>query len=156
MSGVRFAETVADGLPELVVPVIVGVPTIIGTKGFAKARKKARMASCQSNLKQIGIAAAMYAQDYDERLCPAIFAPTQGVYTNLQYWADLLQPYIRNRQVTVCPSFAAYQNGIGYGYQPQNTYSFNAAVQNPQFCGHSLTNAPSLSLAQITDSPLHS
>ena len=25
MSGVRFAETVADGLPELVVPVIVGV-----------------------------------------------------------------------------------------------------------------------------------
>ena len=35
---------------------------------FARAREKARMASCQSNLKQIGLSMLMYAQDYDEVL----------------------------------------------------------------------------------------
>ena len=34
---------------------------------FAKAREKARQTSCLSNVKQLGLAQMMYAQDYDER-----------------------------------------------------------------------------------------
>ena len=39
---------------------------------FAKAREKARQASCVSNVKQIGLGILMYASDYDERL-PATY-----------------------------------------------------------------------------------
>ena len=34
---------------------------------FARAREKARQASCQSNEKQMMLGVLMYVQDYDER-----------------------------------------------------------------------------------------
>jgi len=49
----------------LVVIAIIAILAAILFPVFAKARAKARQASCQSNLKQIGLAWAMYAQDYD-------------------------------------------------------------------------------------------
>jgi len=48
-----------------VVIAIIAILAAILFPVFAKAREKARMASCQSNLKQIGIGFAMYTQDYD-------------------------------------------------------------------------------------------
>jgi len=42
--------------------------------------------SCQSNLRQIGLAFAQYTQDYDESLPPVA---AKGVAFG---WADLLQP----------------------------------------------------------------
>src|SRR5438105_1882554 len=50
----------------LVVIAIIAVLAAILFPVFAKAREAARAASCKSNLKQIGTAAAMYSQDYDE------------------------------------------------------------------------------------------
>jgi prepilin-type processing-associated H-X9-DG protein len=52
---------------------------------------------CQSNLKQIGLAIFMYAEDYDENLPPAIFpGKTVG-------WADGIQPYIKSYPILKCP-----------------------------------------------------
>ena len=50
----------------LVVIAIIAILAAILFPVFAQARGKARQASCLSNLKQIGLATMMYAQDYDE------------------------------------------------------------------------------------------
>ena len=59
----------------LVVIAIIAILAAILFPVFAKAREKARQATCTSNLRQIGIALAMYRSDSDEinavyRLCP--------------------------------------------------------------------------------------
>jgi len=59
----------------LVVIAVIAVLAAILFPVFAQVRAKARSASCVSNLKQIGLALAMYRQDYDEmnaryRFCP--------------------------------------------------------------------------------------
>ncbi len=52
----------------LVVIAIIAILAAILFPVFARAREKARQASCQSNMKQIGLGLMMYAQDYDERV----------------------------------------------------------------------------------------
>src|SRR3712207_1141350 len=49
----------------LVVIAIIAILAAILFPVFAQAREKARQATCQSNLKQIGTAFQMYATDYD-------------------------------------------------------------------------------------------
>ncbi|HAZ63178.1 MAG TPA: hypothetical protein DCZ72_06155, partial [Armatimonadetes bacterium] len=49
----------------LVVIAIIAILAAILFPVFAKAREKARQSSCSSNLKQIGLAALQYVQDYD-------------------------------------------------------------------------------------------
>ena len=50
----------------LVVIAIIAILAAILFPVFARAREAARKATCLSNLKQIALAAIMYAQDYDE------------------------------------------------------------------------------------------
>src|SRR2546423_13005970 len=54
----------------LVVIAIIAILAAILFPVFAQARATARKAACASNLKQIGLAFMMYAQDYDEMLVP--------------------------------------------------------------------------------------
>ncbi len=49
----------------LVVIAIIAILAAILFPVFARAREKARQASCLSNLKQLGLAMLMYVQDYD-------------------------------------------------------------------------------------------
>lgn len=90
----------------LVVIAIIAILAAILFPVFAKAREKARTAACQSNLKQLGLGVAMYAQDYDEIL------PQGYLYglpdTNwLSSWMQLIMPYVKNAQVCACPSWSA-------------------------------------------------
>src|SRR3990172_12814328 len=50
----------------LVVIAIIAILAGILFPVFAKARDKARQCVCLSNMKQLGLAALMYAEDYDE------------------------------------------------------------------------------------------
>jgi len=50
----------------LVVIAIIAILAAILFPVFARARESARKTSCLSNMKQIGLASLMYAQDYDE------------------------------------------------------------------------------------------
>ena len=59
-------------------------------------RERARRASCMSNLKQIGLALAQYARDYD-----ADFPPTKS---SMGGWVALLQPYAKSEPIFQCPS----------------------------------------------------
>ena len=53
----------------LVVIAIIAILAAILFPVFARARESARKTSCISNQKQIGTAAMMYVQDYDESYC---------------------------------------------------------------------------------------
>jgi prepilin-type N-terminal cleavage/methylation domain-containing protein/prepilin-type processing-associated H-X9-DG protein len=96
----------------LVVIAIIAILAAILFPVFARAREKARQASCQSNLKQAILAGLMYAQDYDEKLPShsTNAASTEGY----PMWWDLLQPYIKNQQMQQCPS--GPDNAMGYGW----------------------------------------
>ena len=93
----------------LVVIAIIAILAAILFPVFARAREKARQTSCLSNLKQIGLAELMYAQDYDERCNPRVVCPSgvtgcfiQGEHNGTGYHP--LAAYIKNQQVWDCPS----------------------------------------------------
>jgi prepilin-type N-terminal cleavage/methylation domain-containing protein/prepilin-type processing-associated H-X9-DG protein len=89
----------------LVVIAIIAILTAILFPVFASAREKARQTACLSNLKQIGLAAMQYAQDYDEGL-PAWDAnfvpggPALASDPHYLYWQAQLQPYIKSGNPT--------------------------------------------------------
>jgi len=74
----------------LVVIAIIAILAAILFPVFARAREKARQTSCLSNVKQIALAAHMYAQDYDEKWprC-SLYTPdwSQG-----WFWYSLVMP----------------------------------------------------------------
>ena len=95
----------------LVVIAIIAILAAILFPVFAQAREKARQTSCLSNMKQIGTACLMYAQDYDERVprnwygslgFEATTAP--GDKPDRYKWMDALQPYVKNTQIFTCAS----------------------------------------------------
>lgn len=79
----------------LVVIAIIAILEAILFPVFARAHENARRASCQSNLKQIGLALMMYAQNYDEK----IFASKSD-----QWWTDPYEPHLKSTQIQLCPS----------------------------------------------------
>ena len=99
----------------LVVIAIIAILAAILFPVFARAREKARQASCQSNLKQLGLAAAMYRSDYDEKPAGAWcgYAKDNFGVTSRNWWAGLLMPYVKNVQLFVCPS-SSQQIVTGY------------------------------------------
>jgi prepilin-type N-terminal cleavage/methylation domain-containing protein/prepilin-type processing-associated H-X9-DG protein len=96
----------------LVVIAIIAILAAILFPVFARAREKARQASCLSNTKQIGLALMMYAQDCDEKYF-RYYQHTTGGFTPFGAGApqdcyvcllDVLQPYVKNGQIFRCPS----------------------------------------------------
>jgi prepilin-type processing-associated H-X9-DG protein len=57
-----------------------------------RASSHAAMVACQSNMKQLALAAMMYCQDYDERMPIA------------DRWCGALMPYCRNEAIFTCPA----------------------------------------------------
>nr|CAA9297703.1 hypothetical protein AVDCRST_MAG63-4943 [uncultured Armatimonadetes bacterium] len=85
----------------LVVIAIIAILAAILFPVFAKAREKARGASCQSNLKQLGLAVAQYIQDYDEQFPKGSnWLPADNPYG----WKAQLVPYTKNEGIFKCPS----------------------------------------------------
>jgi prepilin-type N-terminal cleavage/methylation domain-containing protein/prepilin-type processing-associated H-X9-DG protein len=85
----------------LVVIAIIAILAAILFPVFARAREKARQASCVANCKQFGLAVLMYAQDYDETLPMSTSFCADGYVRTL---VDFAQPYVKNRQIVYCPS----------------------------------------------------
>jgi prepilin-type N-terminal cleavage/methylation domain-containing protein len=90
----------------LVVIAIIAILAAILFPVFAQAREKARQTACFSNMKQIGTAYLMYAQDYDETLVPGCnLKAGYKKEDRLAWWDGLLQPYAKNERIFFCPSF---------------------------------------------------
>ena len=92
----RFGFTLIE---LLVVIAIIAILAAILFPAFARARENARKASCQSNLKQIGLGLLQYNQDYDETF-PNMVSNGGSYYG----WVQLVQPYIKSYQLFQCPS----------------------------------------------------
>jgi prepilin-type N-terminal cleavage/methylation domain-containing protein len=94
----------------LVVIAIIAILAAILFPVFARARENARRASCQSNLKQIGLGIMQYTQDYDEKM-PFYY----HYYDSTTYarWQDDIQPYVKSYQLLVCPSQAPVGSSSG-------------------------------------------
>ncbi|MBC8139521.1 MAG: DUF1559 domain-containing protein [Fibrella sp.] len=89
----------------LVVIAIIAILAAILFPVFAKARESARRTSCQSNLKQIGLAFMQYVQDYDETLPGRTIGPNPNASEAIS-WRRLTYPYVKSVQVYACPSNA--------------------------------------------------
>ncbi len=99
----------------LVVIAIIAILAAILFPVFARAREKARQTSCLSNLKQLALGALMYAQDYDERMMPRYYRINPAVPGGPNWCYHLVQPYVKNLEITKCPSTKQYS----YGYNQQ-------------------------------------
>lgn len=112
----------------LVVIAIIAILAAILFPVFARAREKARQASCQSNMKQLGLGLLMYVQDYDERFPHGRYSaggaagPCNDGNIVHNGWAwmvnaswrsqvpsqiflrDIINPYIKNQDLWLCPS----------------------------------------------------
>lgn len=109
----------------LVVIAIIAILAAILFPVFARAREKARQTSCLSNLKQLGLAVLMYAQDYDEVL-PGMYQwydpllPDYPVAFGVVHsWKVPLSPYVRNDQILICPSLQSHGTAQNWMYDPQ-------------------------------------
>ena len=88
----------------LVVIAIIAILAAILFPVFARARENARRASCQSNLKQMGLGVLQYTQDYDESYPLAVTGSTSTTSQPPVGWADSIQPYLKSTQIYQCPS----------------------------------------------------
>jgi prepilin-type N-terminal cleavage/methylation domain-containing protein/prepilin-type processing-associated H-X9-DG protein len=98
----------------LVVIAIIAILAAILFPVFAQAREKARQTACLSNLKQMGNAVMMYAQDNDEILpatgwqgpCtnPQTLVTNDTFFSGVYAFPLAIQPYVKSYGVLVCPS----------------------------------------------------
>ena len=109
----------------LVVIAIMAILAAILFPVFAQAREKGRQTACLSNLKQIGVGVAMYAQDY-EGFLPAHF---NWVWTSAETgrFVETLQPYLKNREIFFCPSDRSARQPVRewYVWHDQTSYYFS-------------------------------
>ncbi len=111
----------------LVVIAIIAILAAILFPVFARAREKARQASCSSNVKQIMLGLLMYVQDYDERTPLSLVAVGTTKYT----MADLIQPYVKNWQLFYCPSL---------GHDPSSTSGCTCGWNSARLVDYNMIN----------------
>lgn len=86
----------------LVVIAIIAILAAMLFPVFSRARESARKAACMSNLRQLGLAAHMYASDWDE-IFPWDYYACNSSTTHKRLLEELL-PYVKNMEIFYCPS----------------------------------------------------
>ena len=93
----------------LVVIAIIAILAAILFPVFQKVRENARRASCQSNLKQLGLAFIQYQQDADEKF------PAYNSGAGAAGWATMIYPFVKSTGIYKCPDDSAAGSMVSYG-----------------------------------------
>ena len=131
----------------LVVIAIIAILMAILMPALQRVKEQAREITCRGNLRQYGLAQAMYLDDYDDRYPYAWTSlvetehPVSG-YQRSCRWHDPrypadgpFWPYLKEGKVHLCPSFAVLAKSYGEGHPshdpripvvPYYSYSMNA------------------------------
>ncbi|MEJ5253634.1 MAG: prepilin-type N-terminal cleavage/methylation domain-containing protein [Chthonomonadetes bacterium] len=107
----------------LVVIAVVAILSSVLMPVFGRARAAARGSACVSNLRQIGQAFVMYAQDWEGSLPAAM--PYAPVAPEGRAWMTALRPYITDMRIWVCPE----------NTQPVPSYAYNTLLGFPRLMG---------------------
>lgn len=131
MGNLILRKQLAYTLIELLIVIgIVAVLAAILFPVFLTVRAKARQGVCISNLRQIGQAVFLYAQDYDslypEGADPVdkytndwFGTPYAQIAPNLVLLPQLLNPYSKDNRIWMCPSDVGFDEG-DYGAGPDS------------------------------------
>ncbi len=83
----------------LVVIAIIAILAAILFPVFAQAKGAAKATACASNERNLALAMVMYQGDYDDQFALAAY----GTEAGFVLWHDILDPYVKNKDVWLCP-----------------------------------------------------
>jgi len=105
----------------LVVIAIIAILAAILFPVFAQAKESAKSSTCLSGMKQSGLAMAMYTTDSDDvtilQNSPTVY-DASGNYVSGGYWYRLLQPYVKNWGIMLCPDRSLTSASANKGKYP--------------------------------------
>jgi len=120
----------------LVVIAIIAILAAILFPVFARAREKAKSASCLSNVKQLTLGLMMYVGDYNDTIpmTGAGFWDGGGNWTgccNLRWYTSIF-PYLKNQEILACPSV---RGQLGYVAVCRTQASILSELSSPATTG---------------------
>ncbi|MBN9503835.1 MAG: hypothetical protein BGO01_08850 [Armatimonadetes bacterium 55-13] len=153
----------------LVVIAIIAILASILFPVFAQAKEAAKKTACLSNAKQIGIASQLYINDWDDTFPPQSEREISGSNYYWRWWwwsvdidlstgkgkinktGGLLQPYLKNHVIEVCPSTPdnvvdGYYNIYTTDPKANNSYGLNSNIAYNRATNYSQWERPSESV----------
>lgn len=121
----------------LVVIAIIAILAAILFPVFAQAREKARSITCNSNMRQIGLAILQYVQDYDEKMPNGIYRDTSSHQSTGTKslggagWAGQCLAYIKSAGIFHCPDDSTAQVASTFNNTVENypvSYGLNSNI----------------------------